>query len=141
MTGRGPGLVVEVDTTDPTPPFEQIRRQLEHLVAAGLLAPGTRLPPVRQLAADLGLAPGTVARAYSELESAGVLTTRRGGGTTVAPRAVSDPVAQEPGGGPARESALAAAAATYVRTARELGADDATVLRHVGVALRAPRAT
>ena len=115
MTGRGPGLVVEVDTTDPTPPFEQIRRQLEHLVAAGLLAPGTRLPPVRQLAADLGLAPGTVARA------------------------VSDPVAQEPGGGPARASALAAAAATYVRTARELGADDATVLRHVGVALRAPQ--
>ena len=121
--------------------LNEARRQLEHLVAAGLLAPGTRLPPVRQLAADLGLAPGTVARAYSELESAGVLTTRRGGGTTVAPRAPSGPAAQEPDGGPARESALAAAAATYVRTARELGADDATVLRHVGLALRAPRAT
>ena len=47
---------------DPTPPYEQLRRQLADLIGAGLLRPGDRLPPLRQLAADLGLAAGTVAR-------------------------------------------------------------------------------
>lgn len=53
---------VTVDVLDPTPPYEQLRRQLADLVGSGVLASGDRLPPVRQLAADLGLAPGTVAR-------------------------------------------------------------------------------
>jgi DNA-binding transcriptional regulator YhcF (GntR family) len=49
---------------DPTPPYEQLRRQLADLIGSGVLTTGDRLPPVRQLAADLGLAAGTVARTY-----------------------------------------------------------------------------
>jgi len=58
---------VTVDVLDPTPPYEQLRRQLADLIGSGVLTPGDRLPPVRQLAADLGLAAGTVARTYREL--------------------------------------------------------------------------
>ena len=68
---------------DPTPPYEQVRRQLAGHIEAGRLVAGSRLPPVRQLAADLGLAAGTVARAYRELEEAGLITTGRARGTHV----------------------------------------------------------
>lgn len=59
--------------TSPVPPYEQLREQIAGLIATGLLQAGQRLPPVRQLAADLGLAGGTVARAYRELEQAGLV--------------------------------------------------------------------
>ena len=49
-----------VDTSDPTPPYEQLRRQLAELIQAAALSPGDRLPPLRQLAADLGLELGRV---------------------------------------------------------------------------------
>lgn len=75
-------LTVSID--DPTPPYEQLRRQFHLLIGTGTLAPGTRLPPLRQLAGDLGLAVGTVARTYRELEFAGLVHSRRGAGTRVA---------------------------------------------------------
>ena len=75
---------VRVDTTSQVPPYEQIRAQLAALILTGRLTAGERLPTVRQLAADLGLAPGTVARAYRELEAAELIRTRRGAGTRVA---------------------------------------------------------
>ncbi len=77
-------LALSLDPADPTPPYEQLRRQLADLIAAGQLGPGDRLPPLRQLAGDLGVAVGTVARTYRELEQEGLLTSRRGGGTRVA---------------------------------------------------------
>ena len=73
-----------IDLRSATPPYEQIRSQISSLVAVGDLAPGSRLPTVRSLAADLGVAVGTVARAYKELEAAGVVESRRRGGTIVA---------------------------------------------------------
>jgi DNA-binding transcriptional regulator YhcF (GntR family) len=76
-------LQLTVALADPTPPYEQVRRQLAGHIQAGRLAPGARLPSVRQLAADLGLAAGTVARAYRELEEAGLITTGRARGTHV----------------------------------------------------------
>jgi GntR family transcriptional regulator len=79
------GAAVRVDTTSPVPPYEQIRAQLAVLISSGRLTEGERLPTVRQLAADLGLAAGTVARAYRELEAASLIRTRRGAGTRVAP--------------------------------------------------------
>ena len=79
----GHAVIVEVDTTNPTPPYEQIRGQVATMIAAGTLAPGAQLPPIRQLAADLGLAANTVARAYRELESAGLVASRVRHGTTV----------------------------------------------------------
>lgn len=73
-----------IDPASPTPPFEQLRVQLLAQMQAGELVAGTRLPTVRQLAADLGLAPGTVARTYKELEAAGAIETRGRAGTVVA---------------------------------------------------------
>ncbi|MBO0832356.1 MAG: GntR family transcriptional regulator [Actinobacteria bacterium] len=64
-------LVLRIDLSRPVPPYEQLRAQIAGLIAAGELPSGSRLASVRQLAGDLGVAPGTVARAYSELEAAG----------------------------------------------------------------------
>jgi GntR family transcriptional regulator len=71
--------VITLDEGDARPPFEQIREQLTDQIRAGALAAGHRLPSVRQLAGDLHLAPGTVARAYSELEADGLLESTRAG--------------------------------------------------------------
>ena len=78
-------MIVEVDTTSAVPAYEQIRSQIETMVATGVLVPGAGLPPIRQLAADLGLAVNTVARAYRELEGAGLVHSRVRHGTVVAP--------------------------------------------------------
>jgi GntR family transcriptional regulator len=72
-----------VTPDDPTPAYEQLRRQLVALIEGGQLVEGERLPPLRQLAGDLGLAVGTVTRTYHELEVAGLVRSRRGGGTRV----------------------------------------------------------
>ncbi len=75
-------IVIDLETA--TPPYEQVRTQISSLIAVGQLPQGTRLPTVRSLAADLGVAAGTVARAYKELESAGLVVTNRRQGTVVA---------------------------------------------------------
>jgi len=109
-----------VNPDDPTPPYEQLRGQLAELIEAGQLADGERLPPLRQLAGDLGLAVGTVARTYRELEAAGFVRSRRGAGTRVAFSAPK-PSARE------RQARLAGLAAAYVLKARALGASDAEI--------------
>ena len=76
--------VVAVDASLPTPPYRQIVDAVLAGVASGSLARGDRLPPVRALAAELGVAPGTVARAYKELEAHGTIRTRGRAGTFVA---------------------------------------------------------
>lgn len=116
---------VRIDPADPTPPYEQLRRQLATLITAGALAEGTRLAPVRQLAADLALATGTVARAYRELESEGLVRTARGAGTRVTAPQHALTAAQ-------RRARLAR---TYVEGARLLGADDETLARALDEAL------
>jgi DNA-binding transcriptional regulator YhcF (GntR family) len=72
-----------VDATSQVAPYEQIRGQLADQVESGELEPGDRLPTVRRLAADLGVAANTVARAYRELEQAGVIETRGRAGSFV----------------------------------------------------------
>jgi DNA-binding transcriptional regulator YhcF (GntR family) len=74
---------LEVDPESPRPPFEQVRSQLAGAISSGALAPEDRLPTIRQLAEDLGLAVNTVARAYRELETAGLVETRGRNGTFV----------------------------------------------------------
>jgi DNA-binding transcriptional regulator YhcF (GntR family) len=76
--------VIGYDPRSPVPPYEQVRAQLARQVQSGELVPGTRLPTVRRLAGDLGLAVNTVARAYRELERDGVVVTRGRNGTVVA---------------------------------------------------------
>ncbi len=97
-------------------PFEQVRTQIASAVAAGQLSAGTKLPTVRQLAADLGLANTTVARAYRELEADGVTVTHGRGGTFVRSDVLDQPDART------GSTDLAGAAATdYVRKVRRLG--------------------
>lgn len=74
---------ISLDLPSPVPPYEQIRARIATLVDTGALAATTRLPSVRALAADLGIAVGTVARAYRELEAGGYVLSRRRHGTTV----------------------------------------------------------
>lgn len=77
---------LQLDPDADTPLYEQIIRAVEEAVATGELPEGERLPPVRQLAAELEIAPGTVARAYQALEEKGVVVTEGARGTRVAPR-------------------------------------------------------
>lgn len=107
-------MILTVDTVSPVPPYEQIRGQIEAMVAAGSLVTGERLPPIRQLANDLGVATGTVARAYTELERQGLIASRRRTGTVVTGQAA--PAAE-------RRRRLEEAAAQYARTVRLLGVE------------------
>ncbi|MEZ0164976.1 GntR family transcriptional regulator [Kineococcus sp. LSe6-4] len=77
-------LRVLVDTASAVPAYEQLREQVTTLVTTGALREGDRLPAARALAADLGLAVGTVQRAYRELELVGTVVSRRRTGTVVA---------------------------------------------------------
>jgi DNA-binding transcriptional regulator YhcF (GntR family) len=118
---------VRVDTTSQVPPYEQIRAQLAALIRTGWLVAGERLPTVRQLAVDLGLAPGTVARAYRELEAAELIRTRRGAGTRVAA------LPAEP---PAHDAdQLTTLARDFTSAARALGAATEDILTAVRDAL------
>lgn len=75
--------MILVDPRSPVPPFEQIRVQLLTMIGSAELPPGSRLPTVRKLAADLEVAPNTVARAYRELELSGVIESKGRHGTFV----------------------------------------------------------
>jgi DNA-binding transcriptional regulator YhcF (GntR family) len=77
-------LVLNLDSGAAVPPYEQLRSAVAGQVADGTLVAGTRLPTVRALAADLGLAVNTVAKAYRALETDGVIETRGRAGTFVA---------------------------------------------------------
>lgn len=79
-------IAISVDPSSNEAPFEQVRRQIAAATSAGHLEPGHKLPTVRQLAADLGLAINTVARAYRELESDHIIETHGRRGTFVATR-------------------------------------------------------
>lgn len=105
-----------VDALSSTPPYEQVREQLARAIEDGTLHPATRLPTVRRLASDLGLATNTVARTYRELESAGLVETRGRNGTFVTG-----------GESPTRRRAQHAAD-RYLRTMRDLGFGDAECL-------------
>lgn len=109
--------LVTIDGNAAEPPYEQVRRQIADGAAKGRLKAGHKLPPVRQLAADLGLAVNTVAKAYRALETDGVIETHGRGGTLIATRKIGDAQAED-------------AAATYVRIARRQGLsiDEATRL-------------
>ncbi|MCH9735198.1 MAG: GntR family transcriptional regulator [Actinomycetia bacterium] len=109
---------VRVDPRGGGPLFNQLRMQIIDLIRDGQLAPGARLPTVRELAGELNLAVNTVARAYRELEAAGVVETRGRFGTFVAR---SDPV----------DVAMASAAHTFVSASRALGVEKAEALRYV----------
>jgi DNA-binding transcriptional regulator YhcF (GntR family) len=114
---------VVVDATSGVAPWRQVRDQLAWLIGSGALPVGTRLPTIRQFARDLGLAPGTIARTYRELELSGLVETGRARGTVVAESAEIDPYA-----------ALRALARDYASATRALGIDAATAAEAVRAA-------
>jgi len=105
-----------IDSESATAPFEQVRTQIASAVAAGQLSAGTKLPTVRQLSADLGLAANTVARAYRELEADAVIATHGRRGTFVRSEVLDEPEAHAGAAELAR-----AAVGQYVHTVRKLG--------------------
>jgi DNA-binding transcriptional regulator YhcF (GntR family) len=113
-----------IDTAAAMPPFEQLRVQVIEAVRAGELAPGTRMPTVRALAAQLGLAVNTVAKAYRALESDHVIETRGRNGTFVS--ATGDPT----------EKQAQIAASAYADRIAQLGLGAARALEIVQAALR-----
>jgi GntR family transcriptional regulator len=130
---------ISVDLGSPTPPYEQIRLQISALIAAGALTAGTRLPAVRSLAADLGLAAGTVARAYKELEQAGLIETRRRNGTVVlAPPAHGSPDTDVRGSG-AAAAELGAAVERLIVAGAKAGLPDEELLALLRVSLQRRR--
>ncbi|MGB6179988.1 MAG: GntR family transcriptional regulator [Rhodococcus sp. (in: high G+C Gram-positive bacteria)] len=116
-------FVIDIDSG--TPPFDQVRTQIVAAVRSGTLIAGSKLPTVRALAAELSLAPNTVAKSYRELEKDGVVETRGRSGTFVA------------SGGDPSAAAVQLAATDYVRIARHAGIDDDVALRYVRNAFRA----
>jgi GntR family transcriptional regulator len=76
-------MQLHISPNDGVPIYLQIVNQVKYLVASGRLKPGEELPPIRVLAEKLVVNPNTVARAYRELELAGVVTKRRTAGTYV----------------------------------------------------------
>jgi GntR family transcriptional regulator len=113
------------NTASSVPLFEQLRLHVIHLVDNGALPPGTRLPAVRALAGNLDVAPHTVARAYKELEAAGIVATRGRHGTVVCAR-------------DERLSGLSAAAAAYAAAAKAQGASFAEAVKLLAAAYDVP---
>ncbi|GAA0521118.1 GntR family transcriptional regulator [Saccharopolyspora subtropica] len=116
---------ISVDSTSDVPPYEQVRSAIAEQINSGELPVGAKLPTVRALAADLGIAVNTAARAYRELEQAGLLETRGRAGTFV-----SD-------AGDQAAARAAEAAATYAQITRALGIRREDALAIVRAALEA----
>ncbi|MFF4593073.1 GntR family transcriptional regulator [Amycolatopsis sp. NPDC001319] len=117
-------MTVSYDSASSVPPFEQVRSSIAAQINDGTLAVGTKLPTVRALASDLGVAPNTVARAYRELEEAGLIETRGRAGSFVGAS-----------GDESRSRALSAAA-DYAAVTRQLGLSTDEALAIVTAALR-----
>ncbi|ANS26655.1 DNA-binding transcriptional regulator YhcF (GntR family) [Rhodococcus percolatus] len=115
---------IDIDPDSSTAPFDQLRLQIIEQVRSGQLIAGTKIPTVRALAVEVGLAPNTVAKAYRELGEQGVIETRGKQGTFIAS-----------GGDPIRARAEKAATG-YVQELRKLGVSDEEILGFVQSALR-----
>lgn len=118
------GVALVVDPHAEHPPFEQLKSQVIAQIASGELIAGTKLPTVRALATELGIAPNTVARAYRELEADGLIETRGRNGTVVKASA-DDPA-----------SLAQVAAQEYAARVAALGVERDAALEYVRVALR-----
>lgn len=121
-------MIVRVDPNGAVPPYEQVRSQISEMIATGVVPVGSRLPTIRQLARDLGVAEGTIARSYRELERDGWIETRRRHGS-FARRPASMPSVDP------SESLRDAATAFAVRVA-QAGADPDDAVRIIRETLR-----
>lgn len=118
-------MIVHIDAKSAVPVFEQLRSQIERLVASGQLRPGTKLPPIRQLASDMGLARGTVNKVYNALAQDGLVETAGRHGTIVLDSSSLTASATD----------MAAAADTLAVVTRQLGLDAAAAHKALDEAL------
>ncbi len=88
-------MYITVDEKDRRPIYQQIADEIKTLIAAGELSQGTFLPPVRQVAADLGVNLNTVAAAYRQLQAEGLVKVRHGAGALVISRVLNEPIAEQ----------------------------------------------
>jgi GntR family transcriptional regulator len=110
--------LLDIDPSAAAPIWRQIEDGVRRMVVSGVLAPGSTVPSVRDLARELGINPATVSKAYQRLTVAGVLEVRRGEGTFVAPRPAAAVDAE-------RRRLLESEAKRFADAARDLGADPA----------------
>jgi len=122
MTGSGLAGF-RIDSTSSVPPYEQVRLHLAERIVGGDLPVGAKLPTVRSLAEQLGVAANTTARAYRELESAGLIETQGRRGTFVSAR------------GEQSLARLRNAAEDYAALARSLAIEPDAALRVVTSAI------
>ena len=115
-------MQIRIAADDGVPIYLQVVHQVKHLVASGRLAPGDEMPSIRALAEQLTVNPNTVARAYLELEHAGMVTKRNGTGTYVSE--VRSPLLQRE-----RIKILACRADALLTEARQLDVDLAEVIK------------
>src|SRR5215475_12359197 len=83
-------LVFAIDANDPRPIYRQVADGIKELIAHGKLPEGTSLPPVRQVAADLGVNLNTIATAYRALQDDGLIVIKHGSGAVVASRTTTE---------------------------------------------------
>jgi GntR family transcriptional regulator len=122
-------VILRLDPTAPIPPYEQIRGQVERMIGTGVLPPS-----IRQLARDLGVAGGTVARAYRELERDGLIGGRGRHGTFVLDGARTMPAEE-------RRHELRMAAEGFAVAAARLGVDPRAAVAAAERAVREVAAT
>jgi GntR family transcriptional regulator len=123
-------MMIAIDPTSAVPTFEQIRVQIERMVGAGVLKPTARLPTIAQLSNALSIAPGTVARAYRELEAGEIVASRRRTGTVVANRTSRRTKR-------ANAAEIDLAASDFVRRLHQLGVSVDDVIDQVQLSLSA----
>ena len=119
-------MIIHIDASLPLPVFEQLRSQIERLIASGQLHPGSKLPTIRQLARDLGVARGTVNKVYDALVRDGLVETAGRHGTIVLDGARVSTTAAD----------LDAAADTLAVVTRQLGFTDDAAHQALSAALR-----
>lgn len=117
-------MIIRVSPEHGLPIYLQIVNQMKYLIASGRMAPGDEVPSIRVLAEQLLVNPNTVARAYRELESAGLIVTRIGAGTRVA--GMVSPLARRE-----RLRILRENVDTLLAEARQLGFDMDTIIEMV----------
>lgn len=83
-------LWLNIDPRLSTPVYQQLVDEIKEAIALGIMAPGERMPTVRDMATELALNPNTVAKAYQKLEQEGIIITMRSRGTFVAERSSAD---------------------------------------------------
>lgn len=111
--------MLRIDFRDSRPIYEQVADGIEDLAMHGAMQPDEQLPSVRQLAVELSINPNTIQRAYSELENRGVIYSVKGRGNFISSDCTG--LRQR------RLDEIAQQIAALARTARELGADEATL--------------